>query len=127
MPQKIKNRGDWYLVDIIERAEAEGTDKSNPNRRCTTWVNTMLIKANSIAQAYDKALEKGKNDYEMKYRSVTGFDLSWKVIGIADITLIDNDIEDGAEIAWSDIGYISAKRGDRMAKSKKELINKGTC
>ena len=122
MAQKIKNRGDWYLADIVERAEAYGREKTNPNRRCTTWVNTILIKANSIEEAYDKALSKGRKSYETRYKTVSGVDLEWKVIGIMNLTPIDEDIEDGAEIAWENKGFISAKRGDGMVKSKQVLV-----
>ena len=60
MAKKIKNNGDWYLADIVERAEMVGDDKTNPNRRCLTWVNSILVQALSIEQAYDKAIKIGK-------------------------------------------------------------------
>ena len=51
MAKKIKYNGDWYLAEIVERAEMVGDDKSNQNRRCLTWVNSVLIQAPSIEMA----------------------------------------------------------------------------
>jgi len=53
MKKTIKNDGDWFLADIVERAEVAGKDKSNPNRRCLTWTYTILVQALSISEAYD--------------------------------------------------------------------------
>jgi len=123
MVQKIKNKGDWYIAEIIERAEPKGITNQNPRRRCTTWINSVLIKADSPESAYDKALKVGKKDYETSYRTVVGIDIEWKVIGLANLIFISDDIEDGAEISWKDIGFVSANRGNNMVKSKEELVD----
>ena len=123
MVQKIKNNGDWYLAEVIERAEQKRMKNNSPNRRCTTWINSILIKANSPGEAYDKALKIGRKDYETSYRTVAGNDIEWKVIGLANLISIFEDIEDGAEVSWRSIGNISAKRGNELVKSKKELVD----
>jgi len=72
MKNIIKNNGDWFLADIVERAEVVGKDKRNPNRRCLTWTNTILVQALSISEAYDKALKIGKKNYAMRYKAASG-------------------------------------------------------
>ena len=120
MTNKIVNKGDWFLVEIIEMCEPAITDKTNPLRRATTWGNYHLIKADSPAMAYDKAVKIGKTgNYSFKS---SGEKMKWKFAGIGDLLPIYEDLEDGAEIMWTDDGYISAKRTDRIVKTKRELL-----
>jgi hypothetical protein len=51
-----------------------------------------------------------------------GGEMKWKFAGIGDLLPIYEDIEDGAEIMWTDYGTISAKRKDRITKTKRELL-----
>jgi len=124
MTKKIKNNGDWFLADVIERAEEVGKDKSNPNRRCLTWTNTLLIQALSLDDAYDKAVKLAKENYSMRYKTASGKTVSWRVLGLASLVQIHEDLEDGSEIAFSDNGFISAKRSENMVKSKREILSK---
>ncbi len=48
--------------------------------------------------------------------------MKWEFVGIGDILPIYEDIEHKAEIMWTDYGFISARRSDRFAKTKKELL-----
>ena len=75
-----------------------GDDKTNPNRRCQTWVNSILVQAPSIEQAYDKAIKIGKNNYSIRYKAASGRICSWKVLGLSSLVPIFEDIEDGAKI-----------------------------
>jgi hypothetical protein len=49
-------------------------------------------------------------------------DMKWEFVGIGDIIPIYEDIEDKAELLWSDYGFISARRSERFVKTKKELL-----
>lgn len=124
MAKKIKNNGDWFLADIVERAEIVGDDKTNPNRRCLTWVNAVLIQALSIEDAYDKALKVGRENYSMRYKAASGKTCNWKVLGLSSLVPIYEDIGDGAEIGFTDVGSIAAKTSERMVKTKKEILSK---
>jgi len=57
----------------------------------------------------------------MRYKAASGETVSWKVPGISSLVPIYEDLEDGAEIAFTDEGYISAKRGENMVISKSEI------
>lgn len=124
MGKKIKNNGDWFLADIVERAEMVGAAKTNPNRRCLTWINSVLIQALSIEEAYDKALKIGRENYSMRYKAASGKTCNWKVLGLSSLVPIYEDIEDGAEIGFTDEGSIAAKTSERMIKTKKEILSK---
>jgi hypothetical protein len=121
--RKIKNNGDWFLADIVERAEEVGRSRENPQRRCLTWINTILVQAEDIEAAYDKALRIGRENYTSRYKAASGDTVQWKVLGVSSLVPIYEDIEDGAEIGWTSKGHISAKRGEAMVLTKKEVVS----
>jgi hypothetical protein len=122
--KKRSETGSWFLADIVERSEAVGADKSNPKRRCLTWVNTLLIRAPTISEAYDKALRIAKKEYTSRYKAVSGRTVQWTVLGISSLVPIYESLKDGSEIAWTDRGYLSAKRSEGMVISKRDLLKK---
>jgi len=122
MTEIIKNYSNWYIVELIERSEHIDSDKSNPNRRCLTWINNILIKAKSPSEAYDKSITIGKKLYTQRYKAAAGNIVHWKFVGIANLLPIFDDIKDGNEISWNDLGYISARRSDNMVLSKREFL-----
>lgn len=61
LEEKISNKNkNWYIVKIIEKYEPVVRNEENDLRRVTTWGNHHLIKADSVEQAYDKAVTIGK-------------------------------------------------------------------
>lgn len=124
MVKEIENNGDWFLADIVERAEMVGRDKTNPNRRCLTWTNTILIQASSLDEAYDKALKVGRNNYSMRYKAASGGTCSWKGLGLSSLVPIYDNIGDGAELTFTDEGHIAAKTSQRLVKTKSEILSK---
>ena len=114
--------GYWFLADVVERSEAVGAKKSNPNRRCLTWINTLLIRAPSLSDAYDKALRIAKEEYTSRYKAVSGRTVQWTVLGISSLVPVYESLKDGSEIAWTDKGYLSAKRSQNMVITKRALL-----
>jgi hypothetical protein len=124
--KKIKVNDDWYIAELLEKCEPIGKDKNNPNRRCTVWRNALLINADSIEEAYDKAFAIGKSETRLRYKAASGDTVQWSFLGIADLLPIYEDIQDGNELFWTNHGQISVKRAKAMAKPKKELIKNVT-
>ena len=122
MTKKITNNGDWFLVEIIEKYEPIDTDKTQELRRVTTWGNYHLINAETPSKAYDKAVKIGKMS-NYKFTNSDKMKMKSEFLGIGDLLPIYEDLEDGAEIMWHDYGSISAKRSDRIAKTKKEILS----
>ena len=120
MTKKIKNKGDWFLVEVIEICEPANAKTTDPLRRATTWGNYILINATTSSKAFDKAVKVGKSGaYSFKGRDQK---MKWIFAGIGDLLPIYEDLEDGAEIMWRDYGYIRAKRIDKIVQTKKELL-----
>jgi hypothetical protein len=120
--EKISNQNkQWYLVEIIEKCEPVLRDKSSDLRRVTTWGNMHLVKADSPEEAYAKGLKIGR-DSAFIFINANHQEMEWSFVGIGDLLPIYEDIEDGAELMWSDYGDISNKKANRFAVSKDELI-----
>ena len=120
---KISNKkGEWFIIEIIEKCEPVERNENQDLRRVTTWGNHHLIKAGSPEEAFDKAVKIGKEG-EYKFTNTDGLEMEWIFVGIGDLLPIYEDtIEDGIEIMWTDYGFISNRRASRMSLSKEELL-----
>ncbi|MBF6640235.1 DUF4288 domain-containing protein [Flavobacterium sp. J49] len=122
--EKIPNQnGEWYVVEIIEKCEPVERNEKQELRRVTTWGNYHLIKAKSPEEAYEKAVKLGK-EAEYKFTNESKLEMEWIFVGIGDlIPIYEENIEDGAEIMWTDYGFISNRKTERFARSKKEILD----
>lgn len=107
-------------MSVLLRFEFDHQDRTNPNRKCSVWENTYLIKAKSPGKAYDKGVDVAKADqYRATYRGKPG---GWKYIGIYDIIPVYEKLKDGSEIFWTDWGKRSVKASDERVRRKQDLI-----
>ena len=113
----------WFLAEVVERAADLNNSKINPNQRLLTWVNTLLVHAQSLSEAYDKALKIARKRYTIRYKAVAGNTVQWTVLGLSSLKQIEEELEDGSEISWTDLGSISVKRSDSFVKTKQQLIS----
>ena len=121
-PDKISNQnGEWYIVEIVEKYEPAGRNQIQDLRRVTTWGNHHLIKAKSPEEAFDKAVKLGE-EKNYKFINSDGIEMESVFVGIGELLPLYEDIEDGAEIMWTDYGDISNRRTERFVKSKEELL-----
>lgn len=120
--EKISNeKGNWYIVEIIEKYEPVDRNEEKDLRRVTTWGNHHLIKADLPEKAFDKAVKIGK---EKNYKFINSDEIEMESIfvGIGELLPIYEDIEDGAELMWNDYGFISNRRTMKMPYEKKDLM-----
>ena len=80
-----------------------------------------MINASTPDKAYEKAEKIGKSG-NYKFTNSDKMKMKWEYVGIGDILPIYEDIEDKAEIMWTDYGFISARRSNRFARTRKELL-----
>lgn len=120
---KIPNqKGEWYVVEIIEKCEPVKRNEKQELRRVTTWGNYHLIKAKNPEEAFEKAVKLGKEG-EYKFTNVDKLEMEWIFVGIGDlIPIYEDNIEDGVEIMWTDYGFISNRKAERFARSKNEIL-----
>ena len=113
----------WFVAEVVERAAHNDKNENSPKRRLLTWVDTLIVRAESISEAYDKTLKIAKKNYTTKYKAVEGNNVQWMVLGLSSLKQIDGGLKDGSEIFWADKGYISVNKSNSMVKSKKQLIS----
>lgn len=117
--EKISNKkGNWFIVEIIEKFEPVDRNEKQDLRRVTTWGNHHLIKADSPEKAFDKAVKLGKQK-NYKFINSDKIEMESFFVGIGELLPIYEDIEDGAELMWNDYGFISNRRTMKMPFEKR--------
>ena len=120
-PECNKSRYGWWIATIVERYEHFDENKANLNRRCTAWMNTVLIKAASRDEAYRKAIAHGKRGTVSICGPEGGRQGHWFFEGLASLLPIYEKLEDGAELMWEQSVNITVKTVKAGIKEKREL------
>ena len=120
----IKYSGKWFLAGLLERFQRDDENTLNPNRRCFVWENLYLIEAKDISAAYDKAVRLGRKECRniSPSKDNAGHKGRWIFDGISELIPIYEDIQDEAELLWTEHKNISVKHAKRMSRTKKEWI-----
>jgi hypothetical protein len=106
----------WYLVSYLLRfVELENTRIEDEEERFLSWENTVLIKADGLDHAYDKAMKVAMSAAKPYRGGQKGIPVQWKLVGITDVLPIYEDLEGGSEIAWTE-------RAPRKLKSLKKMV-----
>jgi hypothetical protein len=111
----------WYVATYIERFEYEGENKTNLRRRCRAWENMILVKASTPAQAYRRAVQLAKKGGNLPWTNSRGEDGKLIFEGLTQLLPVYDELEDGAEICWTDHANTSVQKVKRMIKKKTEL------
>lgn len=121
IPEKNKSPHGWWIATIVERYEHFDEDKKKLNRRCTAWMNTVLIKAGNRDEAYRKAIAQGKLGTDSICGPEGGRQGHWVFEGLASLLPIYEKLEDGAEILWEQATNITVKTVKASVKGKLAL------
>ena len=122
IPWRNRTPTGWWIASYLERFEYYDEDLKNPNRRCLAWKNTILIKARDREVAFRKAVANGRlGDGSEAWDKDTGRRGAWRFEGLTMLLPVYDDIEDGAEVLWSEYEGKTVKRIKAMVKSKREL------
>ena len=105
----------------MERFEFYDELKSNPNRRCLAWENTILVKARNRDDAYKKATSLGKASDGTEAWFGSGRKGAWRFEGLTMLLPIYEELEHGAEILWDEHVGRSVKSIRAMVRTKREL------
>jgi hypothetical protein len=109
----------WYLVSYLLRfVELDDKQRNDDEKRFTSWENTVLVKAATINQAYEKAMLITREAAQPYRGGPEGVPVQWKLVGITDVLPIYEEIEDGCEVAWSEKAPRKLKNLKRMVRPK---------
>ena len=85
----------WYYCSYLLRLTLAGSPSAqDPEARFLSYENTVLIRADSSLEAYDKTLRIAREN-ETSYTNEHQQDVQWKLVGITDILPIYEALEDG--------------------------------
>jgi hypothetical protein len=118
--KKDLSPSDWYIASYIQRFKVFNIDDSNQNKRCLAWENTILIKATNPDEAYEKAVQEAKLGCE-PYKNTDGEEVQFIFEGLTSLIPVYEELEDGAEIMWTEHENKAIKTIKSMVKKKSEL------
>ena len=114
----------WYVAVVLMRFEWYDEDTSNPNRRCLSWENQILLKAGSPQEAYEKAMADGRANEEAGEMWESGNEARkgrWRFEGLTSLLAVYEVPGDGAEISWTEHENRTVRKVQSWAKSKDQL------
>jgi hypothetical protein len=82
--------------------------------------NLILIRASSAEEAYEKAMARG-HDMEETYQSPEGESVMVLFRGLSDLNVIQDELEDGAEIAYEEMVDMPEEDIEEMLQLKDDL------
>ena len=105
---------EWFLAELIQEFNFANGDAP------LVWVNTVLIRASSLDEAYEKSLALGAN-YNESYKNTDDEVVTVRFRGLRDLLLIYEKLEDGAEILYSEYDEITEAEIAEMVTPKEQL------
>jgi hypothetical protein len=113
MAKWIPKDMEWFLADLIQQFTF--VDGSH-----SIYVNTILVKATSIEQAYEKALGFGEV-YNYSFTNTDEEEVEVSFRGLRDLYLIYDRLEDGAELIYEEYEEITEEEIAAMITPKEKL------
>jgi hypothetical protein len=110
----IPHDAEWYIAELINEITIEGNPGNVVHR------NFMLVNASSPEEAYQKALDLGSSS-EVTYDNPEGKQVSIHFRGLGDLSVIQDKLEHGAELMYSEELGVSEAELRRQVRSKVEL------
>lgn len=110
----------WWIGSYLERFEFNDEDRSDLNRRCDAYENTVILKARNREEAYRKLVALASVDGS-ECRSPNGRGGFWRFEGITGLLPIYEELEDGAEILWQHHRNLAVKTVRKLIRAKHEL------
>lgn len=112
----------WYVGSYQLRfVELEETGNDDPRGEFLVWENTVIVKADSFEQAYEKVVAIGVDATEPYRGGESGIPVQWLFEGVTELLPIHDPLEDGAEIMWAELPSVELARLRLRAKSLEEL------
>lgn len=104
----------WYLAEIVEEFRIE----SEPENVVHT--NTVLVRADSPEEAYEKAIALGKSG-EMTYTNSDGKIVQVYFRGLRDLNVIHGELQHGTELIYDKQIGMSESDLTRWISAKNDL------
>src|SRR5262249_18483659 len=100
--------------EIIEEIQVEGEPQS------IAHINFTLVRADSPKEAYDKAIELGK-ELECSYKNTDSKFVTIIFRGLRDLNVIHDELEHGAELIYQEKIDLTSEQIVQMVREKGQL------
>ena len=109
----------WYVCSYLLRfVELEDGFNDDLEHKFTAWENTVLIRASSIEEAFDKTVSVAQSASEPYSGGEKGVPVQWVFEGITMVLPVYEELEDGAEIIWTQFAPTKLKNLRKNVRSK---------
>jgi hypothetical protein len=103
---------------LLRFVELKDKRRNKPEKKFISWENTVLVKASSLDSAYTKVRRIGKEHSKPYHGGPDGVPVRREYLGITGLLPIYEEIEDGAEIAWTEHAPTTLRKLKQMVKAK---------
>ena len=122
IPHRNRSPYGWWIASVLLRFEFFDEDRTKLNRRCLAWKNTVLLKARTRDEAYRKAVAAGHQDAGGEsWDADTGRRGTFRFEGLTLLLPVHEQLEDGAEILWTEYSGRTVRRIKSMVVPKGKL------
>lgn len=110
----VPSDAEWWLADLVEAITVEG------EKRIVRHINRCLIRAPSREAAWTRAMALGRESTR-SWRNSDGQRVRGRFLGLAQLLVLHDGVEDGAEIEYFEKHCRSVDEARRVVRRKKEL------
>ena len=103
----------WFLADVVMEIRIEGAAS-------LVHINTLLVRADSAHQAYQEAVKLGQGS-ETSYQNSDDQTVRLIYRGLRDLNVIYDELEHGAEVAFSEMPGLSEEEIQGLVQEKPVL------
>ena len=122
IPYRNNSPYGWWVASYLARFEYDDEDKTNLNRKCLAWENTIILRAPNRELAYRKAIRISSTiDSFRAWEEGTHREGCWRFEGLTSLLPVYSKLEDGEEILWFEYRNRSVKTIKSWVKEKKQL------
>jgi len=118
MYDKNKSPVGWYIGSYLIRfVELNEKDNDGLEKRFLSWINTIIVKADSFEKAFEKIENFAKLNEEPYKGGPKGIPVQWIYEGVVELLPIYEEFKDGAEIMWGE-------HKPRKLKNLRKMVHK---
>jgi len=112
----------WYVCSYLLRfVELAWPHKDDAEAKFLSWENTVLVKAGSMDEAFDKTVVLAQQAAQPYKGGPDGVDVQWVFEGVTEVLPVYEELEDGAEIMWCQRAPRKLKNLRKRVRQKHEV------
>jgi len=110
----IPSGAKWYIADIVQEFKIEGENEN------VVHIDTTLIRADSPEEAYEKAVELGREAAD-SYKNSDGKVVNVLYRGLRNLNVVDGELEHGTELLFERRHSLSEQETNDLVREKDQL------